>query len=445
MVSDPLKAVIVGAGARGNRVFAELMTTQSTGFVAAGVVEPNSATRDAFRIRHGIPEERTFASVEEFLDAPRFGDIVFICTPDPTHYTLCRAVAEKGYDVVLEKPVATNLQECLSLLEVEGRSRTKIFVAHVLRYAPFFRAVKRVVDDGGLGEVRHINLHENIGHWHFAHSYVRGNWSRAADAAPLILAKSSHDLDLLGWLAGRPVRSVASWGGLSYFTPENAAAGSAARCVDCALKEECRYSAVRFYLNDRSQWPFDVIAAPVDSRGAREEAVARGRYGRCVWRCDNDVCDHQTVVLTFDGGLEAVFDLQSLTADNTRTVRILFDHGELNGIVRKGELIVSRFTGEVDRVDEEVIPLPLGGDPHGGGDLAMLQTLREHLVDGRHEGLMTSLHQSVAGHVLAFLAEESRLRDNVKLPVSDVMIPTDLLGDHVAAASSPEEDGDPQA
>lgn len=435
MASEPLKAVIVGAGARGNRVFAELMTTQATGFVAAGVVEPNSATRDAFRSRHGIPEERTFASVEEFLDAPRFGDIVFICTPDPTHYTLCRAVAEKGYDVVLEKPVATNLQDCMSLLDVEERSHTQIFVAHVLRYAPFFRAVKQVVDDGGLGGIRHINLNENIGHWHFAHSYVRGNWARSADSAPLILTKSSHDLDLLCWLAGRPVRSVASWGALSYFTAENAPEGSSERCVDCALKDTCRYSAVRFYLNDRSQWPFDVIAAPPDSRAGREEAIARGRYGRCVWRSDNDVCDHQTVVLTFDGGLEAVFDLQSLTADNTRTLRILFDGGELNGNVRKGELTVSRFTGEVDRVEEEALALPLVGDSHGGGDLAMLHTLHEHLVDGRHRGLMTSLRQSVAGHVLAFLAEESRQRESVTLPVSDVLIPPGLLSDEGGGAA----------
>lgn len=426
-MTDRRRAVIVGAGARGNRVFAELMATHDTGFVPVGVVDPHPGARAALRARHSIPDDRAFPSVEAFLEAPRFADIVFICTPDPTHYSICRDVAGKGYDVVLEKPVATNLAECLALLEVEAASRTRIFVAHVLRYAPFFRAVKQVVDEGSLGTVRHLVLTENIGHWHFAHSYVRGNWARTEESAPVILTKSSHDLDLLCWLVGRPPRSVASWGGLHHFTRENAPPDSAERCLDCSLRESCLFSAPRFYLNDRREWPFDVIAAPPDSPAAREEALARGPYGRCVWRCDNDVCDHQTVILEFDGGLEAVFDLQALTAENTRTLRILFDRGELNGDVRRGELTVSRFTGEVDRVELERVPLPDGGDPHGGGDLAMLKGLHEHLSEGKHAGMVTSLQQSIAGHVLAFLAEESRVGEGVKLPVSGTLIPRGLL------------------
>lgn len=433
-MTEPRRAVIVGAGARGNRVFAQLMATHSTGFTPAGVVEPDPGARAAFRLRHDLPDDRVFASVEAFLDAPRFGDIVFICSPDPTHYTLCRAVSTKGYDVVLEKPVATNLAECLALLDVEATSRTRIFVAHVLRYSPFFRAVKRVVDEGGLGAVRHVYLAENVGHWHYAHSYVRGNWSRVEESAPIILTKSSHDLDLLCWLVGRPVESVASWGGLSFFTAEHAPPDSAPRCVDCVHQDTCRYSAPRFYLNDRQEWPFDVIAARPDSRAAREAAVARGPYGRCVWRSDNNVCDHQTVILSFQGGLEAVFDLQALTARNTRTLRILFDGGELSGDVQRGELVLTRFTGLVGEVEEERIPLPPGGDPHGGGDLEMLRGLDEHLREGKHAGMVTSLRQSIAGHVLAFLAEESRLRDNVKLPVSDMLIPRQLLDEDPGVA-----------
>jgi hypothetical protein len=425
------KAVIVGAGARGNRVFAELMATNVTGFVPAGVVEPDPETRGAFLARHGIGDERAFASIEEFLLAPRFGDIVFICTPDTTHYTLCKAVADRGYDVLLEKPVATNLADCMSLVEVEQRSGTRIFVAHVLRYSPFFRAVKRIIDGGRMGTIRSIRLSESVGHWHFAHSYVRGNWSRVDSSGPVILTKSSHDLDLLCWLVGRPVKSVASYGSLSYFTRENAPEAAADRCVECTLTDTCRYSAVRFYLNDLPIWPFDVIAPRPDTREGREGALLDGRYGRCVWKCDNDVCDNQTVILDFDGGLQAVLDVQALTTNNTRTLRILFDAGELIGDVRKGELVLSHFTGALDRDEMETIPLPPGGDPHGGGDLALLLALGEHLTTGAHVELMTSLQASIAGHVLAFLAEESRQRYNVKLPVSATLIPRQLRTEEV--------------
>src|SRR5690606_33548718 len=166
------------------------------------------------------------------------------------------------------------------------------------------------------GAVRHVELAENVGHWHFAHSYVRGNWRRSDASAPIILTKSSHDLDLLYWLVGRRAVSVSSHGSLGYFTEANAPAGSAERCVDCALRGECIYSATRFYLNDRDEWPFDVIAPGARSLAVRRRALQTGPYGRCVWRCDNDVCDTQTVTLEFEGGLIASFGLYALTADN---------------------------------------------------------------------------------------------------------------------------------
>mgnify|MGYP003577342091 CR=1 FL=1 len=177
-MTQPLKVVIIGAGARGNRVFADLIARHDTGFVTAGVVELDPERRRAFQERYDIPDERAFAMVEDFLKAPRLGDIVFICTPDPTHYSLCRAVSERGYDILLEKPIATSLPDCLAMLEVEASSGNRIFVAHVLRYSPFFRMVRHIVQEGRLGRIRNVRLSENVGHWHFAHSYVRGNWRR---------------------------------------------------------------------------------------------------------------------------------------------------------------------------------------------------------------------------------------------------------------------------
>ena len=145
MKRNSADVVIIGAGARGNRVFADLISRHDTGFETVAVVELDPARRRAFQERYGIPDERAFAFVEEFLAAPRLGDIVFICTPDPTHYTLCRAVSERGYDILLEKPIATNLPDCLAMLDIEASSGNRIFVAHVLRYSPFFRKIKDLI------------------------------------------------------------------------------------------------------------------------------------------------------------------------------------------------------------------------------------------------------------------------------------------------------------
>ncbi|MEX2570271.1 MAG: Gfo/Idh/MocA family oxidoreductase [Gemmatimonadota bacterium] len=421
--SDLIRVVIVGAGARGNRVFADLISREDTGFVTVGVVEPHEGRREAFRHRYEVPETNSFESLQEFLDVPRFGDIVFICTPDVTHYAHARAVSEKGYDILLEKPIATNLPDCLALIDVQHTHKNQIFVAHVLRYSPFFREVKRVIETGELGAVRAIDLQENIGHWHFAHSYVRGNWNRESTSGPILLTKSSHDLDILHWLVGRRVESVVSYGGLNYFTEENAPPGAADRCVICPLQDRCLYSATRFYLKDRDVWPFNVVAGPPDSLERRREAIETGPYGRCVWHSENDVCDDQTVLLRFASGIHGTFGLHALTAENTRSLRILFDDAELTGNLYRGEISISHFTGEPDSFRVERLELPGVSDSHGGGDLRLLRMLSEHLTTGAHASLVTSLESSLPSHALAFLAEESRLEGSVKVPVPDIFSP----------------------
>jgi len=423
-----IRVVIVGAGARGNRVFADLIARHPTGFALAGVVEPVEQRRLAFQEQYGVPSDRAFASLPAFLEAPRLADIVFICTLDPTHYEICAAVSRAGYDVLLEKPIATTLPDCLSMLEVERRSRNRIFVAHGLRYAPFFRRIKDIVRAGTYGAVRHVTMMENVGHWHFAHSYVRGNWRRADLCAPIILTKCSHDLDIIPWLVGDRVIAVSSVGSLAYFRPECAPDQAAERCVDCALRESCRYSAPRFYLRDDTGWPFETIVQPPDSLEARRAAIATGPYGRCVWHCDNDVCDQQTVVLEFASGSHATLSLLALTADNTRKVTVLLDDAEITGDLYRRHLRVSPFTGVPYELDEREEPLPEAEDRHGGGDLALLHALSEHLARGTHGEIMTSLRASVLSHVLAFLAEDSRTAGGVRLPVSDAFVPEPLVG-----------------
>src|SRR5690606_31810927 len=294
---------------------------------------------------------------------------------------------------------------------------SRIFVAHVLRYSPFFRAIREIIASRRFGELRHLHLAENVGHWHFAHSYVRGNWRRADTSAPILLTKSSHDLDLIYWLVGQRVDAVWSHGGLRYFTQANAPAGAAERCVECPIQDACLFSATRFYLNGRDEWPFDVIAPGTTSIEERRRALETGPYGRCVWRSDNDVCDDQTVTLEFESGLIATFGLHALTAQNTRRITLLFDRAEVSGDLLAGRLEVSHFTGRKDEVRVEDVRLPATRDSHGGGDLELLRILGEHLTASRHEELVSSLHASLPSHSLAFLAEESRHNGGIRVRV----------------------------
>jgi hypothetical protein len=412
---DAIRAVIIGAGARGNRVFAELMRTRHPGWEVSAVVEPDEARREAFRWAHGLPPERAYPSLAELLDGPVVGDVAFVCTPDVTHYSICSHVSAAGYDVLLEKPIATSLPDCLALLDVQQTHENRIFVAHVLRYSPFFRAIKKIVASREYGLVRNIRLVENVGHWHFAHSYVRGSWRRRDDSAPIVLTKASHDLDIIAWLLemDRPA-FVSSFGSLEYFTESNAPIEAADRCVDCPLQDSCLYSATRFYVHDQPGWPYDVLGPDAASR---QHAIETGRYGRCVWKSDNDVCDNQTVNVQFESGVHAHFGLYGLTADNTRRITVLMDGAELVGDLHQGRLVLHEFTGRQGDMTTREVPIPVAQDHHGGGDLALLQTLHEHLTTGAHKEVMTSLESSIASHVLAFLADESRIKGGSPLPV----------------------------
>jgi predicted dehydrogenase len=413
--SDTIRAVIIGAGARGNRVFADLMRTRAPGWSVAGVVEPDAARRESFSRVHELPPERAFATLDALLAGPRSADIAFICTPDVTHYSICAAVSAAGYDVLLEKPIATSLPDCLALLDVQQSYENRIFVAHVLRYSPFFRTIKQIVAGREYGLVRNIRLVENVGHWHFAHSYVRGSWRRRDESAPIVLTKASHDLDIIAWLLeqDRPA-FVSSFGSLEYFTAVNAPPQAADRCVDCPLETSCLYSATRFYVNDEPGWPFYVLGADA---AERRRAVETGPYGRCVWKSDNDVCDNQTVNVQFESGVHAHFGLYGLTAANTRRITVLMDRAELVGDLHEGRLVVHEFTGRRDELNTREIPLPPAHDHHGGGDLALLNTLHAHLTTGAHREVMTSLETSIASHVLAFLADDSRRQSGSPQPV----------------------------
>jgi hypothetical protein len=410
-----IRAVIIGAGARGNRVFADLMRTRDLGWQVTAVVEPDEGRREAFRRVHDLSPERAYTSLDALLQGPCVGDVAFVCTPDVTHYSICAEVSAAGYDVLLEKPIATSMPDCLALLDVQKTYENRIFVAHVLRYSPFFRAIKGIVASRDFGLIRNIRLVENVGHWHFAHSYVRGNWRRRDDSAPIVLTKASHDLDMIAWLLDmdRPA-FVSSFGSLEYFTHANAPPEAADRCVDCPLQDTCLYSATRFYVHDQPGWPYDVLGP--DAAG-RRHAVETGRYGRCVWKSDNDVCDNQVVNIQFESGVHASFGLYGLTSDNTRRISILMDRAELVGDLRHGQLALHEFTGRQGDVATREVPIPVAEDHHGGGDLALLQTLYEHLTTGAHREVMTSLESSIASHVLAFLADESRTKAGSPLPV----------------------------
>ncbi len=432
MPDGPITLAILGAGNRGRHTYGRYALDHPAGARVVAVADPDATRRAAMAAEHGAAAHATW---RELLAAHR-PDMVVVATPDREHVAPTLAALALDLHVLLEKPIAPTAPELKAVLAAADRSAGTVTVAHVLRYTPFFATVRRLLDDGRIGRLVTIHHAENIGWWHFAHSFVRGNWRSASRAAPMLLAKACHDLDILRWLAGAPCARVASFGGLAHFRPDQAPPGSVERCTDgCPVAADCPFEAVRFYVKRTAQtdgWPVSVITDDPSPEG-RIEALRSGPYGRCVYRCDNDVVDHQTAILEFANGVRATLAVNGLTADNTRTVKLVGTRGEIRGRLDTGEIELRAFfpggalppDGPWDldelgrgalRGDERelITAAPPTQDGHGGGDAAMLRDVLAR-VRARRDGTplpatpeLTDLATSAESHLMAFAAERSR-------------------------------------
>lgn len=393
---------MIGCGNRGADVYARHLAAQ--GAQISHLCEPRPARLAEVAARHGVPAGACFADADAFFALGRVADAVVIATPDAEHVGPCLRALELGYDVLLEKPLALAEAELDRLLAAHSASAGQVTVCHVLRATPLFRAVRAVLDSGVLGRLVGIVHAENVAYWHYAHSYVRGNWAQSPPAAPFVLAKGSHDLDLLRWFAGAPPLRVSSEGALHHFRPEDAPVGAAQRCVACAAPD-CPYDARQIYgARDPHSWPVTVLTA---GGVTLREALTDGPYGRCVYHAGNTVPDHQTVTVVFAGGVTAQLTVSAFTHNNTRTLKLCGTHGELRVHMERGELELHDF-----RTGQASVQVVDTAGNHGGGDVALVAAWLRFLR--REAPVPTPLAESLDSHRIAFAAERARLAGTVE-------------------------------
>jgi predicted dehydrogenase len=405
----PVTLAVVGAGNRGTAHGDWALANPGRARVVA-VSEPREPRRARFAARHRLGAEAVVADWRDLAGRSRVADAALVCTQDAMHVEPAIALAEAGYHVLLEKPMATTEAGCRRIVEAVERAGVILSVGHVLRYTPYTALVKRVVDAGRLGEVVSAQHLEPVGFLHQAHSYVRGPWRREDIASFMLLAKSCHDLDWLQYVVGRPIRRVSSFGGLAHFTPEHRPAGAADRCLDCGVEPDCPYSAVRFYtrcLTERGAgWPLDAV---VDDYTEADllAALRHGPYGRCVYGTDNDVVDHQVVAMEFDGGATGTFTMTGFNAGGHRRTRLFGTHGELDG---DGETVrVFDFLTRQTEVLEASPPGdPTAGGGHGGGDWGLMDAFVQAVATGDRSPIRSGPRESLAAHLAVFAAERAR-------------------------------------
>jgi predicted dehydrogenase len=414
-MAESIEAVLVGAGNRGYEAYGPYALQHPEQIRFTCVVDPNEGRRKRFAEAHRIPAERQFASWEDLYARDRLAEGLVNCTLDRMHLDSTLPALELGYQVLLEKPMANTLHGNVRLVQAAEERGRLLMICHVLRYTTFFSTLHQILASGRLGRIMTVEHRENVVYWHMAHSFVRGNWRSSRIESPMILAKCCHDMDILYWNLG-PVRRLGSFGALTHYRSENAPPGAPERCTDgCPAADECPWYAPRIYLHDYTGWPVSVISED-PSLEARRRALETGSYGRCVYYCDNDVVDHQTVNLEFESGASGTLFMHGHSHEEARTMRYDGTRATLRGKFAYGFgdriEIHDHLTGEVEEPDLGALQADVSG--HGGGDAGLMAAFVRALRPGPGsvEGL-TTCRESLESHLMAFAAEQARVEGTI--------------------------------
>lgn len=428
MNDRPITAIIVGAGHRAF-VYSELAKTNPEMLKIVGVADPNPIRRKKAMDYFGFGEDMCFEDAHELAKKGKLADTVINGTMDEQHLETAVPLLDAGYDMLLEKPFATNEDEMWQIVECAKKNNAKVMICHVLRYTPFYYSIKERIANGEIGEIINIQTNEHVSYHHLSTSYVRGKWANSKKChTSMLLAKCCHDLDIMMWMmADTKPKQISSFGGKFQFKPENAPKGAGTICMkDCPLVDTCVYSTKRLYIDHPDRWAFYVW----DALEGKENVTLNDKialmqsdspYARCIYKCDNDVVDHQSVMVNFENGATGTHNMVGGSAEPRRSIHIIGTKGEIFGNFEESKFTVLKINPSPDAHNEECdveeVDLRVTGDMvgayggHGGGDERLAEDFVKYIRGEAPSLACTSIFDSVAGHLSVYRADKSREND----------------------------------
>lgn len=409
-----LKAVLIGAGSRGI-IYTDVMANMSDKFEVIAVAEPIDSRRNYIKEKHSIPDKLCFRDWRPLFELGKIADIAVIATMDQDHFEPTMKAIELNYSLLLEKPISDNPLECKKIADAADKAGVKAVICTVLRYTDLFMSLKNIIDSGQIGDIVSINHEECVGNVHQSHSFVRGRWGNEKRSSCMLLQKSCHDLDILQWLVDKPLKKVQSFGTLTYFTEKNAPSGAADYCIlGCPEGGKCPYNAVKLYLDDKeNDWFRDACTNSVSpSDEAVEKALRTTQYGKCVFKCDNDVVDHQTVNMLFDGDITVTFTMNAFNKGG-RFIHIMGTKGEVRAAMTD-DAPISIY--DFETCSETLIPITGKegiSNGHGGGDNGIIDAFYDYICGSYNGKSIPSIRQAADNHLIVFAAEQSRKTNTV--------------------------------
>ncbi|WP_294911428.1 Gfo/Idh/MocA family oxidoreductase [uncultured Eubacterium sp.] len=434
MENRPITAIIVGAGHR-SFVYSELAKTNPEMLKIVGVADPNPIRRKKAMDYFGFKEDMCFENAEELAKKGKLADTVINGTMDEQHLETAVPLLNAGYDMLLEKPFAPNEEEMRQIVNCAKKNNSKVMICHVLRYTPFYYAIKERIVNGEIGEIINIQTTEHVSYHHLSTSYIRGKWANSDKChTSMLLAKCCHDLDIIMWMMSETKpKQISSFGGKFQFKPENAPKEAGTICMkDCPLVDTCVYSTKRLYIDHPDRWAFYVWDALEGKKNISiEDKIALMKsdspYARCIYKCDNNVVDHQSVLINFESGATGTHNMVGGSAEPRREIHIIGTKGEIFGNFEESKFTVLKIDPSPDAHNEECdveeVDLRVTGDMvgayggHGGGDERLAADFVKFIRGEKPSLACTSIFDSVAGHLSVYLADKSRENGGMPMDV----------------------------
>lgn len=434
MENKPITAIIVGAGHR-SFVYSELAKTNPEMLKIVGVADPNPIRRKKAMDYFGFKEDMCFENAEELAKKGKLADTVINGTMDEQHLETAVPLLDAGYDMLLEKPFAPNEEEMRQIVNCAKKNNSKVMICHVLRYTPFYYAIKERIVNGEIGDIINIQTTEHVSYHHLSTSYIRGKWANSDKChTSMLLAKCCHDLDIIMWMMSETKpKQISSFGGKFQFKPENAPKEAGTICMkDCPLVNTCVYSTKRLYIDHPDRWAFYVWDALEGKKNISiEDKIALMKsdspYARCIYKCDNNVVDHQSVLINFESGATGTHNMVGGSAEPRREIHIIGTKGEIFGNFEESKFTVLKIDPSPDAHNEECdveeVDLRVTGDMvgayggHGGGDERLAADFVKFIRGEKPSLACTSIFDSVAGHLSVYLADKSRENGGMPMDV----------------------------
>ena len=412
---------IVGCGARGKETYGRYAMKENSGLEIVAICDNDPVKLASAKEEFNLPDSMCFADYNDLYALGKIADCIVIANYDQEHFDATMKAIDLGYDILLEKPISNSLDECVKIRDFANLKNVKVTVCHVMRYTSYYMYLKKLLKEKVIGDLIAIEQTEDVGYWHMAHAFVRGNFRNSNTTSPMILQKCCHDFDLIMYLTEEKPISLTSVGGLRYFRRENAPLNSCEHCVDC--KEECIFNASSFYLGlyddkvnnnlDTNVWPLSQVAEN-PTREKLIKSLQTTNWGRCVFKSDNNVVDHQFTTIKLEKGTVATLTMIGFSNDGGRQTHCYGTKGEIYLDEQRRTIEISIFGQKKKVVNFDELSEDFTG--HGGGDNEMMREFVEYLTSETFE-MTSSINLSVDSHILAFASEYSRLNNSVLVDV----------------------------